>query len=120
MRKEDKSKEIVRRRTPRLRPQLWEKDKTDRGSEGAKEIREEIERLSSFKLKPIGVAVESGYVPNLKVESKILIMEFFTKGERLPRSTRRTAITALMIFTLAPILTRSAESCLLRFTKARS
>jgi len=67
----------------RKQPQLWEKDKTDRGSEGAKEIRAEIERLSPFKLQPLGVAVESGYVPNLKVESSHLDYGVFYRGKKI-------------------------------------
>jgi hypothetical protein len=78
MRKEDMIKRRVRRR-----PLPWEKEKTDRGSKGAKEIREEIERLSSFELTPIGVAVESGYVSNLKVESKHLDYEVSYKGRKI-------------------------------------
>lgn len=50
----------------------WESGRTDVGSECAKKIRKEIERLSPFTLKPVGVAVESGYVENLHVESKHL------------------------------------------------
>lgn len=51
------------------RPKKWEKDRTDKGSICAKKIRREIERLSPFKLNPIGEAVEEGYVPNLDIES---------------------------------------------------
>ena len=46
--------------------EAWEKERTDKGSQCAKKIREEIERLSGFKLKlkPVGAHVESGYDPD--------------------------------------------------------
>ena len=66
-----------------LKPKKWEKDRTDKGSECAKKIREEIERLSPFEVRPIGVAVESGYDPNLDVTSKHLDYEVLYKGKRI-------------------------------------
>jgi hypothetical protein len=65
------------------RPQTWEKDKTDRGSQGAKEVRAEIERLSPFRLELLGVAVETGYVPNLETESKHLDYGVFLEGRKI-------------------------------------
>jgi len=67
----------------RKQPQPWEKDKTDKGSEGAKKIRAEIERLSPFELQPVGVAVESGYVENLKVQSSHLDYGVFYRGKKI-------------------------------------
>lgn len=65
------------------RPEPWEKGKTDEGSVGAKRIRSEIEGLSSFELMPIGVAVETGYIPDLKVKSEHLDYAVFYKGEKI-------------------------------------
>lgn len=67
----------------RTRPKKWEKERTDKGSECAKKIRKEIERLSPFTLKPIGVAVESGYIPHLNVESKHLDYEVFYQKKKI-------------------------------------
>lgn len=57
-----------------FRIEAWEKERTDKGSQCAKKIREEIERLSGFKLKlkPMGISVESGYIPGLHAPSKHL------------------------------------------------
>jgi len=66
-----------------LRPEDWEKERTDKGSECAKKIREEIERLSPFEVRPIGVAVESGYDPNLDVTSNHLDYEVLHNGNRI-------------------------------------
>ena len=66
-----------------LKPKHWEKERTDKGSECARKIREEIERLSLFEVRPIGVAVEGGYDPNLDVTSKHLDYEVLYKGKRI-------------------------------------
>jgi len=65
------------------RPEKWEKHRTDEGSICAKKIRREIERLSPFKLKPVGVSVEGGYIPNLDVPSEKLDYEVVHNGKRI-------------------------------------
>ncbi len=65
------------------RPESWEKERTNQGSECAKKIRKEIERLSPFRLNPIGVAVESGYDPNLNVVSNHLDYEALYNGQKI-------------------------------------
>jgi len=65
------------------RPEPSEKDRTDKGSICAKRIRREIERLSPFTLRPIGVSVEEGYIPNLDVPSKHLDYEVLYRGRRI-------------------------------------
>lgn len=65
------------------RPAKWEKDRTDKGSVCARKIRREIERLSMFELKPIGEAVEQGYIPDLDVISTHLDYEVLYNGKRI-------------------------------------
>jgi len=65
------------------RPEKFEKDRTDKGSLCAKKIRREIERLSPFELKPIGEAVEQGYIPDLDVISTDLDYEVLYNGKRI-------------------------------------
>ncbi|MDH5694697.1 MAG: hypothetical protein OEZ47_16495, partial [Gammaproteobacteria bacterium] len=50
-----------------FRLHAWEKERTNWGSECAKKIRLEIERLSKgkLKLKPVGISVEGGYIEDL-------------------------------------------------------
>lgn len=65
------------------RPEVWEKKRTDEGSECAKKIRREIERLSPFKLKPVGLSVEGGYIPDLNIPSEKLDYAVFYNGKRI-------------------------------------
>lgn len=67
----------------RLRPESWEKERTDKGSKCAKKIRKEIARLSPFKLKPAGVAVEEGYVPDLDLPSEHLDYNVYYDAQRI-------------------------------------
>ena len=64
-----------------LRPKDWEKLRTDKGSICAKKIRLEIERLSPFKLRPMGTAVEKGFVANLDVSSTHLDYDVVYNGK---------------------------------------
>ena len=63
------------------RPEKFEKERTDKGSVCARKIRREIERLSTFELKPIGEAVEQGYIPDLDVISTHLDYEVLYNGK---------------------------------------
>ena len=65
------------------RPEVSEKGRTNKGSECAKKIRRELERLSPFKLNPIGEAVEEGYIPNHDVISTDLDYEVLYNGKRI-------------------------------------
>jgi len=65
------------------RPKVWEKERTDKGSLCAKKIRREIERLSSFKLRPVGISVEGGYIPDLNIPSEQLDYEVVYNGKRI-------------------------------------
>jgi len=76
---------VAKRKIIRLvcRPMDWEKDRTDKGSMCAKEIRKAIESMSPFKLKPIGVLVEEGFDPNVNVPSEDLDYEVLYEGKRI-------------------------------------
>lgn len=67
----------------RKRCEHWEKDRTDKGSECAKAIRQEIERLSPFKVNSIGTEVETGYVEGLIPKSEHLDYEITLNGKRI-------------------------------------
>lgn len=78
-------KTMSKRRFARIftRPEKWEKHRTDKGSDCARKIRLEIERLSPFKLRPAGVSVEGGYIPNLNVPSRHLDYDILYDGKRI-------------------------------------
>ena len=65
--------------------EAWEKERTDKGSQCAKKIREEIERLSGSKLRlvPMGISVEGGYIPNLYEISNHLDYHVLYEGKHI-------------------------------------
>jgi hypothetical protein len=61
----------------------WELSKQKRGQEGAREIREEIERLSSFELRTLGTFVEEGFDAAVKEKPEHLDYGVFFKGKKI-------------------------------------
>jgi hypothetical protein len=61
----------------------WELSKQKRGQEGAREIREEIEHLSSFELQKLGTFVEEGFDATIKGEPKHLDYGVLYEGEKI-------------------------------------
>lgn len=76
---------MSRRRIIRLatRPCSWEEERMDKGSACAKKIRKEIEQLSPFTPKPVGVSVKGGYIPDLNILSEKLDYAVFYNDKRI-------------------------------------
>jgi hypothetical protein len=74
-------KRICVKKVLRLEP--WEKSKQKSGQEGAKEIREEIERVSPFKLQLLGLFVENGFDATIKEKPEHLDYGVFYKGAKI-------------------------------------
>lgn len=65
--------------------QNWEREKANKGSECAKELRIELERLSPFKLKPTSPDVEGGFIQGLhkKPEDQKLDYHVLYEGKQV-------------------------------------
>jgi hypothetical protein len=61
----------------------WEAGKQRQAQEGAKELREEIERLSHFTLRPAALFVENGFDAAIKEKPEHLDYEVIYKGRKI-------------------------------------
>jgi hypothetical protein len=83
LKKEKSQKRDYRADKVRKRCNGWERKRVDQGSQDAKVIRAEIERLSSFQLNPVGTRVETGYEEGLIPKSEHLDYEVLYNGVRI-------------------------------------